>query len=132
MTKEKQMSKEKSERSKSKRELQKFRDVLTELGYESIGDFVELAGGMASMLMQNQTEEDSVKKDNVNVMGEQFVAQTGIIIERIGHLDKLIQRNEELKKAAEEAKERAQKVARAKQAAEGVPTLYAPDGSVLK
>jgi CRISPR/Cas system-associated protein Cas10 (large subunit of type III CRISPR-Cas system) len=119
-------------RSKSKRESQKFRDILSELGYETIGDFIELAGGMVSMLIQNQEEKDLVKKDNVNVMGEQFVYQTGIIIERIGHLDKLMQRNEELKKAAEEAKEKAQKIAEGKQKQADAPTLYAPDGSILK
>jgi len=132
-----------SARSKNKREAQKFRSVINALGYESIGDFIELTGGIVSMLIQ----PDNPDAENVKVMGEQLVMHTGIIIDQIGHLDKVIERNEELKKAAkkaEENREKKEKAMAAAQAAEanpiitnptkndkGEPLLFAPDGSVL-
>ncbi len=136
-----------STRSKNKREAQKFRSVINALGYESIGDFIELTGGIVSMLIQS--DESDENKENIRVMGEQLVMHTGIIIEQIGHLDKVIERNEDLKKAAEKAKENREKkdkaIAAAAQAQaeanpiitkptkndKGEPLLFAPDGSVL-
>jgi len=122
-----------STRSQSKREAQTFRNVIKNLGYESIGDFIELAGGIVSMLMQ----DDNPEKENVKVMGEQLVMQTGIIIEQIGHFDKIVERNEELKQAAVDAEANRKKKDKAIAAAEILksdtknPTLFGPDGNVL-
>ena len=127
-----------SERSQNKREAQKFRATINQLGYENIGDFVELVGGIVSMLIK----EDSHEKDAFKVMGEQLIMHTGIIIEQIGHLDKVIEKNEDLKKAAEKAENDRDKKDRAMLAASeskivtpprnaNGPMLFGADGNPL-
>lgn len=125
-----------SERSKNKREAQKFRTTINQLGYESIGDFVELVGGIVSMLIK----EDSHERDAFKVMGEQLVMHTGVIIEQIGHFDKIVEKNEELKKASEKAEEDREKRDKAQAAANSIvtpgrnadgPILFGADGQPL-
>jgi len=98
-----------SNRAEKKRESHKFVSTLESLGYESIGDFIEMCGGLVGILI----DEESTQKETAKEMAQQFVMQTGIIIEQIGHLDKIIERNEELKKSAEKAKENKDKLERA-------------------
>lgn len=84
-----------------------FQDVLKKLQFESIGEFVELIGGVMGMLNVNDI-------DNAKKISEAFALRIGYILDQIGYVDKIIDKNktmrdfyeEQQKKLAEQAKQK--------------------------
>lgn len=68
----------------------KFQDVLKELNFESIGEFVELIGGVMGMINVNDM-------DNVKRISEAFAPRIGYIIDKIGYGDKVIEKNKSMR-----------------------------------
>jgi len=64
-------------------EAMKFQDVVKELNFKSVGEFVELIGGVFGMLNINDI-------DNAKAFSQAFAERIGHILLEIGHVDKII------------------------------------------
>jgi hypothetical protein len=78
--------------AKKKSSLMLFEEAVRGLGYDSIGEFMELLGGFAALVANE-------KYDTATVMADRLALQIGSVIEKMGHLEVVKARNELLKKA---------------------------------
>jgi len=84
--------------AKKQKESTKFSLALKELGYESIGEFLEIVGGFSAMISEGK---------DASYMAKPLAEHCGQLIERIGHLEVVKKKNKDLKeidKQIEEAK----------------------------
>ena len=72
-----------------------FQDVLKKLQFESIGEFVELIGGLMGMINVNDI-------DNAKKISEAFALRIGYILDKIGYVDKVIEKNKTMRDFYEE------------------------------
>lgn len=72
-----------------------FQDVLKKLQFESVGEFVELVGGVMGMINVNDI-------DNAKKISEAFALRIGYILDKIGYVDKLIDNNKSMRQFYEE------------------------------
>jgi len=79
--------------AKKQKESTKFSLALKELGYESIGEFVELVGGFAAMISEGK---------DASIMAKPLAEHCGVLIERMGHLDAVKKKNRDLKEIDEQ------------------------------
>jgi len=77
----------------------KFQDAIKELQFESIGEFVELIGGLMGMINVNDI-------DNAKKISEAFALRIGYIIDKIGYADKVIDKNKTMRDFYEEQQQR--------------------------
>ena len=68
----------------------KFQDVLKELKFDSIGEFVELIDGVMGMVNVNDI-------DNAKRICDVFALRIGYIIDKIGYADKVIDKNKTMR-----------------------------------
>jgi hypothetical protein len=83
-------------KKKKKSEVQRFKDLLIELGYTNIGEFIELIGGFIAMV--DGDEEDQKKAKEI---AGPLTMQIGFMIERLDLLDQIIEKNKNLKEELE-------------------------------
>jgi hypothetical protein len=76
-----------------------FQDTLKKLQFESIGEFVELVGGVMGMI--NINDYDRAKK-----ISEAFALRIGYILDKIGYVDKVIDKNKSMRDFYEEQQKR--------------------------
>jgi hypothetical protein len=89
-----------------------FQDIIiNELNFNSVGEFVELVGGVFGMLNVNNI-------DNAKRISEAFAVRIGYILDKIGYVDKIIENNKSMRDYYEEQqkliKEKEEKVEKKK------------------
>jgi len=81
---------------KKKNEAQRFKELLDELGYEGIGGFLELVGGLVAMVDGDEEDFEAAKQ-----IAGPLSMQIGFMIERLGFLERIIEKNQALKEELE-------------------------------
>jgi len=82
--------------AKKQKESTKFSLALRELGYESIGEFLEIVGGFSAMVSEGK---------DASYMAKPLAEHCGQLIERIGHLEAVKKKNKQLKEIDDKIEE---------------------------